>query len=767
MNLNNKANTLKKLRINGAIIPKLKIYKVEKFLQNNKFILNDIKNRFGSKVAIRSSAFDEDQPNKSNAGKFESFLNINPKNLKDTNIKIKKVINSYKTKKKGSEFFIQYMVKNISISGVVLTRNLENYNKCININYYKGNDSSKVTSGAGGSDSILFYENKKYKIDRKFKKLVSIVKNLKEKTKNENLDIEFAIDKKGKVYILQVRNLIIPKKKINNNEQIISLQKLEKKIKKLKQKHHALFGNTTYFGVMPDWNPAEIIGVKPKPLALSLYRELITDHVWSDNRKIYGYKDLSQFHLMTTFYGTPFIDVRIDFNSWLPNSLPNKISKNVMNYYLKTFKNEKSFHDKIEFEIVFSCYTLSTKNKINQKLRKFLNGNERTNFINELKNINKIAVSQIDKDYKLIEELIKKQELIEKSSLYYIDKIYWLVEDCKKYGTLPFAGLARCGFIAMEILNSFVEKKILTENDKLNFLSSIKTITSEMKEDIHKDKKFFIKKFGHLRPGTYEITSLNYKENFNKYFNNFNKKKINRNYRSKKFIFNKIQKNKINKFINENEAYKDFDSLIEFITKSIRYREYSKFIFSKSIDLIFNNIQKFGKKFSIKRDQLSYLKIIDILDLYFNLSEGEPINNIKKRIKENKIEYFKNKKIDLPDVIISPEDLYVQKKAVSKINYISNKTMYGKILDYKKTSLNSNFDKVVCIENADPGYDFLFSKNIKGLVTKYGGQNSHMAIRCAEHNIPAILGIGEKNFSAILNSKNLVVDFSNENFTIL
>ena len=70
----------------------------------------------------------------------------------------------------------------------------------------------------------------------------------------------------------------------------------------------------------------------------------------------------------------------------------------------------------------------------------------------------------------------------------------------------------------------FICKKILTDNDKLKFLSSIKTITSEMKEDIHKDKKIFIKKFGHLRPGTYEITSLNYKENFNKYFNNFNKK---------------------------------------------------------------------------------------------------------------------------------------------------------------------------------------------------------------------------------------------------
>ena len=26
------------------------------------------------------------------------------------------------------------------------------------------------------------------------------------------------------------------------------------------------------YGLMPDWNPAEIIGCKPKPLSLSLYR---------------------------------------------------------------------------------------------------------------------------------------------------------------------------------------------------------------------------------------------------------------------------------------------------------------------------------------------------------------------------------------------------------------------------------------------------------------------------------------------------------------
>ena len=31
---------------------------------------------------------------------------------------------------------------------------------------------------------------------------------------------------------------------------------------------------------MADWNPAEMIGSTPKPLAISLYSELITNDVW-------------------------------------------------------------------------------------------------------------------------------------------------------------------------------------------------------------------------------------------------------------------------------------------------------------------------------------------------------------------------------------------------------------------------------------------------------------------------------------------------------
>ena len=234
-------------------------------------------------------------------------------NTEDLRKKILHVIKAYKNT--NNIFFIQLMVKNIKLSGVVLTRDLNNYNPYLVINYSSGNDSTLVTSGKNKTKSIKYLPNKFYKANKQFRVLISLI--LKLKIFNYDLD-EFCIDKKGKVFILQVRSLNISKKNQQNLIDVKTfsnhLKKLSKKIKKLKKTQNTEFGKTTFFGVMPDWNPAEIIGKKPKPLALSIYRELITDHIWSENRYNYGFKDVSQFHLMTTFYNTPFIDVKVDFN---------------------------------------------------------------------------------------------------------------------------------------------------------------------------------------------------------------------------------------------------------------------------------------------------------------------------------------------------------------------------------------------------------------------------------------------------------------------
>ena len=73
-----------------------------------------------------------------------------------------------------------------------------------------------------------------------------------------------------------------------------------------------LKGKYTLFSTMTDWNPAEIIGLKPNPLSYSIYKELITDSIWARSRGEFGYSDLGETPLMFSFLGTPFIDIRAD-----------------------------------------------------------------------------------------------------------------------------------------------------------------------------------------------------------------------------------------------------------------------------------------------------------------------------------------------------------------------------------------------------------------------------------------------------------------------
>ena len=110
--------------------------------------------------------------------------------------------------------------------------------------------------------------------------------------------------------------------------------------------------------------------------------------------------------------------------------------------------------------------------------------------------------------------------------------------------------------------------------------------------------------------------------------------------------------------------------------------------------------------------------------------------------------------------------MYVHQQTLSKGNYITSKKVNGQIYYIKNQNFSNNLDnKIILIDNADPGYDFIFNRNIKGLITKYGGANSHMAIRCLELKIPAIIGLGPKNFDHIKNKKILEFDCEQKTFT--
>ena len=147
--------------------------------------------------------------------------------------------------------------------------------------------------------------------------------------------------------------------------------------------------------------------------------------------------------------------------------------------------------------------------RLNRELKNNFTKNEIVKIKNSLIKINNIAYKASFSDLSKIIELRKRQMKLVNSKIYPLNKIYFLVEDCKKFGTLPFAGLARCGFIAIDILNSLVDTDIISLNDKNNYLNSIVNIASRVSNDYIKlNKNQFCKIYGHLRPNTYDITRL-------------------------------------------------------------------------------------------------------------------------------------------------------------------------------------------------------------------------------------------------------------------
>ncbi len=762
----------KKLKTKNCKIPNFIYFSKKNYLLNKNLIFEKIKKKFKKKIIIRSSSFLEDLDNKTNAGKYKSFPDI-PIKKKTIFEKINELIDDYKNLE--DQIIIQDFEKKILYSGVVFTRDQNTNAPYYIINFDKSGRTDLVTSGKynQSSQTIVIYKKTK-KIPTIFSNLISVVKKIEKIFNSERLDIEFAIEKKTKkILIFQSRKLSSYKLHKNFDKEINTIiNNIKKKFIKIKKKNLYLPGSTTVLSNMSDWNPAEMIGSKPKNLSLSLYAELITNEIWAKQRSNYGYSNVYPNNLMINLAGSPFIDLRIDFNSFIPKNLPQKIKSKVVNFSIDQIKKNPEYHDKVEFKIIPTCYDFSK----NTKFKKILTKNEHLQYLKELKDLTFKILTNYNKIFKTEEKklnfLSNQIFKVTKSKLSHIQKIFYLVNDCKQNGTLPFAGLARLAFIATKILKTLVAKNIISSNQYNLFFNQLETITGRMEKDLKRyidkkiSKKQFTRIYGHLRPKTYSIKSLNYKSNFNNYF----PKKINKSPEKnvQKFKLNKSQELKINNLFKKNNLSIKSNDFFIFAKKSIELREWGKFIFTKSIDQIFYNLELLSNEVKIPKSDLEYISINTILGYNSNLDQRRIKILLKKEILENKKSMQILEQIKLPDLITKTDDINFFFLDKVKGNYITDKSVHGKIKFYKNIkSLKEIKDSIVLIDNADPGYDFIFSYNIKGFISKYGGSNSHMAIRCMELGIPAIIGIGEKNFENFKNKNFLFIDCKQQIFKIL
>lgn len=705
---------------------------------------------------VRSSSFSEDTLTESAAGKYLSLLDIDTESsLIDA---ITQVFASYGSDlAPESQVLIQPQLVGIQRCGVVFTRDPNNGGFYYVVNYDESGDTQSVTSGYGDSQVVEYWLHGAENLKAKWRpQVVELLLELRAIFPDVDLDVEFAFDLQGNLYVFQVRPLIVTQamqRETSLAEISAQIVQLGKKVQQLSKPHPHLLGEQAIFANMPDWNPAEMIGTRPKPLALSLYKTLITDETWAYQRHHYGYRDLRSFPLLVSLGNSPFINVRVSFNSFIPQSLQDSLAEKLVNYYLARLAEQPHLQDKVEFEIVLSSYSFDIKKRCKPLLDKGFSTDELGELVQALKVLTSRVIAPknglLAEDIQQLDTLQKRFEAVQHSDLNDIESIYWLIEDGKRYGTLPFAGIARAGFIAKQMLDSLVAESLLSETRAQAFLMSLHTVSGQFIADSKSmDEQRFFHTYGHLRPGTYDIESPRYDEMpelvrqrpayLDTELSAWLTTESSPPQQPADFALTETERSAISDAIFAHQLPFDVDELFTFMRQAMEARERAKFLFTRNVSEVLKRLVTLGERKGFSRSSLAYLDINDVLSLYS--STQSTTQTFETSICKNKSYYDLCSAINLPPVLIHEADVFCFQLPRTQPNFVTLKTAFGEVCEDLSEVLTA---KIVFIPAADPGFDWIFSHNIAGLVTMYGGVNSHMAIRAGELSIPAVIGAGE------------------------
>jgi phosphohistidine swiveling domain-containing protein len=261
--------------------------------------------------------------------------------------------------------------------------------------------------------------------------------------------------------------------------------------------------------------------------------------------------------------------------------------------------------------------------------------------------------------------------------------------------------------------------------------------------------------------GTYDILSPRYDEAPDLYFD-WTQKTIELE-SIKPFSFTLPQMRKLTSLLKLHGLHSDPVGLFDFLQAGIELREKAKFYFTKNLSDALSLIGKYGEKYGFSKEELSYCDLSVFQELH--IAALDPVEMIGNNIKQGKARYKETLSLSLPPLITNSQDVWGFEYPESEPNFITQKQVRGPVIsNIEKSKLSG---AIVCITNADPGYDWLFSYQIAGLITTWGGANSHMAIRAGELGLPAVIGAGELLYEKWSEAKLLHLDCSGRRVEVL
>ena len=207
----------------------------------------------------------------------------------------------------------------------------------------------------------------------------------------------------------------------------------------------------------------------------------------------------------------------------------------------------------------------------------------------------------------------------------------------------------------MQFLKSLVSVGVLSAADYGQFMGSLETVTSQMSADLAKvSREEFLLKYGHLGPGTYDVLSPRYDEAPERYFTWPRPPAgVAANARPQ-FALSPAQSVRLEAMLQAHGLAHDVTSLFHFIKSAIEGREYSKFVFTRSLSDALSLLTGFAQGLGISRDDVSYADIGVICQLYS--TSNEPVEMLRQSLAAGRDSYEVTRSITLPPLITSEQD---------------------------------------------------------------------------------------------------------------
>jgi hypothetical protein len=317
--------------------------------------------------------------------------------------------------------------------------------------------------------------------------------------------------------------------------------------------------------------------------------------------------------------------------------------------------------------------------------------------------------------------------------------------------------------LAEGILRDAVDLGIFSPERAAALRRSVRTVASSFVSDAKRvssgelPTKQFYRRYGHLRPGTYDIRSKTYRD--------WELTSIGDTETTAppgRFHLQKAESRRLSEALQALDWPVEDRYVVRYVVDAIRLREFGKFAYSKYVSLLLEAIAAWGKRLGIDRDELSYLPLDEIQAFVARprCSSGAVLERARRWRADQEMRSL----VLSPAVVWEEDQLLVVVDSEERPTFVTSSSVRAPIvslsdLDPPTTDVRG---KIVCAVRADPGYDWILGKGVAGIVTCYGGVNSHLAVRCNELGVPAAIGCGQALFRRLVNAPAAEIDCASQ-----